>query len=210
MGGGHILVGQVAGQRSRVHTAVEPGNARQCLELGGKSKERGRAAAENAHVVQGLLAHAVACGQQSAVPLVPQRERKHAVDALDHSVAPLLVAVHQHLAVGARTEIVAPRLQLCAQLDEVVDLAVEDNLDAAVLVAEGLVSGGGQINHGQAPVAQTHTGRIPSALAVRATRGQGAKHRRQYGLRDGSTRRIDQAGNSTHGAYNLRDSTVAR
>jgi len=40
-GGGHILVGQVAGQRSRVHAAVEPGNARQCLSSEAKAKRGG-------------------------------------------------------------------------------------------------------------------------------------------------------------------------
>jgi hypothetical protein len=55
---------------------------------------------------------------------VPEREREHAVEALDAGGPPLAIGVQDHLGVGARVEDVAELLQVGHQLDVVVDLPV--------------------------------------------------------------------------------------
>jgi hypothetical protein len=90
--------------------------------------------------VERLDPDTVARQDQAALLRVPDPDREHAVDALEHRGAPLLVAVDDHLGVGVvGLEDVAAGEQLLAQRQVVVDLAVEDDLDAAVLVRHRLV-----------------------------------------------------------------------
>ena len=72
-----------------------------------------------------------------ASPAVPQRERKHAVELADHSVAVLFVKVRQHFRVRSAAKCMSTLFELCAQLAIVVDLAVEDYRDALVFVEAG-------------------------------------------------------------------------
>ncbi len=83
---------------------------------------------------------AVAREHEPAPRRVPDGDREHAAQALPEPVAPLLVAVDEHLGVGARAERVARRLELAHQLAVVVDLAVLDDDDRAVLVRDRLVA----------------------------------------------------------------------
>ena len=69
-------------------------------------------------------------------------------------LAPLLPAVHQHLGVTMRAEAVARLFKGPAKRLEVVDLPVEDDLDRAVLVAHGLITGL-QVDDLEAGVAQS-------------------------------------------------------
>ena len=57
-------------------------------------------------------------------------------------VAPFLVPVHEHLGVATRAERVAGALELVHELAVVVDLAVLDDDDRAVLVRDRLVAAG--------------------------------------------------------------------
>ena len=104
-------------------------------------------------VVQRLDAEAVARQEQRLLVAVPQREREHAAEALDAVLAPRLPGVHDDLGVAARAEDVAERLQLGDQLLVVVDLAVEDDDDAAVLVEQRLLAGR-EVDDRQAAVAE--------------------------------------------------------
>src|SRR5206468_12461461 len=91
-------------------------------------------------VVEGLDAEAVARGEEPAARPVPEREGPHAVEALDAALAPLAVGGEDHLRVGGAAEAVALRLELAPELPVVVDLAVVDELERAVLAREGLVA----------------------------------------------------------------------
>lgn len=51
----------------------------------------------------------------------------------------------------------APGLQLVTEGGEVIDLAVDDHPECAVLVAHGLAAGFGQVNDAQAPMAEAAT-----------------------------------------------------
>ena len=65
--------------------------------------------------------------------------------------------MHDYFGIAARVEDVAKRLQLGNQRLVVVDLAVEDDADAAVLVEQGLLAGC-QVDDRQAPVTKAEAG----------------------------------------------------
>ena len=85
--------------------------------------------------VDRLLAVAIASEQQLALLLVPDREREHAAQHRGRLVAVLLPEMGDDLDVGVAAEAVTARLEILAQLDVVVDLAVDGDDDGAVLVA---------------------------------------------------------------------------
>src|SRR5206468_11184857 len=114
-------------------------------------------------VVEGLDAEAVARGEEAAARPVPEREGPHAVEALDAALAPLAVGGEDDLGVGRATEAVAVRLQLATQLPVVVDLAVVDEPEGAVLAREGLVARVAQVDD-----------REPAEAERDAFRGEGA------------------------------------
>ena len=117
-----------------------------------------------------------------------------------------------HLGVGGRTERVPAGLQIATQFLEVVDLAVEDDLDLAVLVAKRLVPGV-QIDDRQSTMGQSDL--HPAAcgacgqesLVVRAAVGDRPRHPPQCGLGfDPVRNRANEACNTAHGS----DSWVGR
>ena len=130
---------------------------------------------------QRLLAEAIACQHQSFASRVPDGKGEHAAQPLYAILAPLLVGVDDHLGVGGRTERVPSGLQIATQFLEVVDLAVEDDLDLAVLVAKRLVPGV-QIDDRQSTMGQSDL--HPAAcgacgqesLVVRAAVGDRPRH----------------------------------
>jgi len=101
-----------------------------------------------------LDADAVAGQQQTLTPIIPDREGEHAAQMGDAVVAPLLVGVDDRLGVGRGGEPVAVGLELLAQLPEVVDLAVEDDPDAPVLVGDRLIAAG-EVDDGEPSHAET-------------------------------------------------------
>ena len=122
-------------------------------------------------VVDRLLAEAIAREEQPLAPRVPDGEREHPVDALRKRFAPLLVPVDEHLGVAVAAEHVSVRNQLGAQMQVVVDLAVEGDPDGPVLVRHRLGAGRGEIDDRQAPVAErdgpVHVQAAPVGAAMR-------------------------------------------
>ena len=115
--------------------------------------------------VEGLDAELVASGDEPSLAGVPEREGEDAVQ-LAHAIgAVLLVGVHDDLAVGAGREAVAAGLELFAQLAVVVDLAVDDRRDRAVLGVERLVAAG-HVDDRQARVGERERAEPSDALAV--------------------------------------------
>ncbi len=90
-------------------------------------------------VVERLDAEAIACEHEPSSDRIPDRKGEHAAEFLHAQLAPFLVAVDDDLGVGFGAEAVAVRDQLRANRGEVVDLAVEDGPDGAILVAQGLI-----------------------------------------------------------------------
>ena len=80
-------------------------------------------------------------GEEELAPLaVPDGKRKVPVQAQEELGTPLLVGVSDHLGVRAGRKGVTEPLQLLAELDVVVELAVLHDPEAAALVGEWLVA----------------------------------------------------------------------
>src|SRR3954471_5370694 len=103
-------------------------------------------------VIDRLLPQTVAGEEEAALVPVPDGEGEHPAQALGKLLAPLLVPVDQDLGVAVALEDVALGNQLALEIEEVVDLAVEDDPDAPVLVGHRLRAGGREIDDRQAPV----------------------------------------------------------
>src|SRR5438874_353903 len=104
------------------------------------SRGAGRAAVA-VPVVERLLADAVTRQEQTPAARVPHREGEHAAQPVHAGGTVRLPRAQQHLRVAAGGEPAAARLQLAAQVAEVVDLAVEDERDGAVLASHRLLAG---------------------------------------------------------------------
>ena len=129
---------------------------------------------------------------QRAKPNMPRRGE--AVRAV------LLVEVDDDLDVGAGAEAVAAGGELFAQLLEVVDLAVADDGDCAVLVRDRLITGL-EIDDAEAPEAQTDAGREVEALAVGAAMAQTVGHPLEHVAVDRPHRvRVDDTADPAHGS----------
>ena len=87
-------------------------------------------------------AEAVADQRQGPRAHVPEGDGKLAIEPCEGRLTPCLPAVDDDLGVARRAESVALDLQLGAELDVVVDLAIEDDPQRAVLVAQWLLARG--------------------------------------------------------------------
>ena len=88
----------------------------------------------------GLLAHVVAGEEEAAVRGVPDGGAEHAAQVGEAVLALLLVEVEDDFDVGACAEDVALVRELAAQVGAVVDFAVADEEDVALLVGNRLVA----------------------------------------------------------------------
>ncbi len=182
--------GEEGGDGARLDLAREARLLEQRLELGGEG-ERALAQA----VVERLDPEAVAGEQQALLALVPDRHREHAAQPLGEALAVLLVEVDEHLGVGGGAEAVAAALELTAQLAVVVDLAVLDDDDAAVLVGDRLIAAG-EVDDRESPHRQRHAVSGKAALAVRPPVHEPRVHPpHRLGVRAGP----DHATDPTHG-----------
>ena len=102
-------------------------------------------------VVERLDADAVADQPERLLASVPDGDGEHAPEAMQAVDAPLLEGVEDDLRIGVvRGPGVTPeRFELRADLGVVVDLAVEDDAQAAVLVGHGLVRRVAQVDDGE-------------------------------------------------------------
>jgi len=90
----------------------------------------------------GRLGQLVPREAQRAPAAVVDGEGENAAEPFGHASAVVLVEVHQHLCVRGTAELMPAGLQLGPQVAMVVDLAVVDDGDRAILVAHGLVPRG--------------------------------------------------------------------
>ncbi len=106
---------------------------------------------------------------------IPNRQAEHAVEMVQHVVAPLLVPVDDHFRVGAGLEDVAERLELPAQLLEVVDLAVEHDPHRSLGVSHRLMTAR-KIDDRQAPEPEPDRSAQHVAVVVRTAMRKAARH----------------------------------
>src|SRR5207237_597177 len=86
-----------------------------------------------------LDAEAIAREKQRRGVAIPERKSEHATEALDAVLTPRFPRMHDHLGVAARAKAMAKLHELGNELLIVVDLAVEDDDHAAVLVEPRLL-----------------------------------------------------------------------
>src|SRR5207247_8833884 len=113
------------------------------------------AAAGWVSVKERLLAQPIASQRELPPAVIPHGEGEHAAQVVEEPGALLLIEVHDHLCVRPRPKAVPPALELGAQFDEVVELAVQDNPYRAVFIDDGLPAGR-EIDERQTPARQAH------------------------------------------------------
>ena len=159
-------------------------------------------------VVQRLDAERVARQQQGLFGCIPQGKGVHAAQVLQHGRAFGLVQVQQDFGVGFGAEDVALRFELAAQFAVVVDLAVEGDDELAVGAVHRLRAALGEVDDGQAAVAQGDSSVIgePFALAVGAAGGHVVADGAQFGpvRRGGGGVEGVEAGYAAHGGLGVR------
>ena len=129
----HVLEAQILRQLLAVELLLERGMREERLDLAAVDQ-----AATVVLVVERLDAEQVARAHEALLRRVPDGDGEHAAQLLEHVRAPRLVAVDDGLGVAVRDKRVTHRLELGAQLLEVVDLAVERDGHRAVGVLHGL------------------------------------------------------------------------
>src|SRR5690606_5830159 len=165
---------QGLGVELRPHVGV----AEQRLDLGGEHEPVARLG-----VVERLDAEPVAGQEQPAPRPVPQREGEHPPQPVDAAVAVVLVEVRHDLGVALGAQAVAGAPERLGRLAVVVDLAVEDERHAAVLVRHRLPAAG-EVDDRQAVHAHHDRPLGEGAAVVGPAVDDGVEHRGQ-GLRRG-------------------------
>ena len=159
----HIAVAEIVLDSASVKITLEARVCGKCFEL----RAEHELAVVQQRVIQRLDAQAVTRKEKHLLIAVPQGKRKHAAKMLHTGFAPLLPRVHDDLGIGTRAKGVTKALQFGNQFDKVVNLAVEHHHHAAVLIEQRLLTAG-DVDDGQAPVAETHARFEVQASLVRA------------------------------------------
>ena len=136
---------QVQAERLGIERAIHARERQDRLQLG-REDEASAVTVE----VERLLSKAIAREEQRARVSVPQRQREHARELGQRRRAVELEQPQDDFGVGARTKRVPQVLQLGAQLAKVVDLAVVDEREAAIVTLHRLVARRRQILDGEA------------------------------------------------------------
>ena len=161
--------------------------ARQRPQLGGELD-----LAADVAVVERLDPVRVAREHEPAALRVPERDGEHAAQPLGEALAVLLVQVDEHLGVAARREPMPGPLELEAELAVVVELAVLDDRDPAVLVRDRLVARR-EVDDREAPGSEPDAALDVRAVRVRPALDEGCAHRREPAGVDGAAGGRDSA-----------------
>ena len=106
--------------------------------------------------------------------------------------------MNDYLGVTFGVEDVAQGLQFRNQLLVVVDFSVKDHYDRAVFVEQRLLAGG-NVDDGQAPMAQTYAGFDMQAALVRTAMQLRVVHTLEYGAVDvACAAGVKNSGNAAH------------
>src|SRR5262249_24668732 len=137
--------------------------------------------------------------QQDLLLTIPQRQREHAVEAEQSFLAPLGDRMEHHLGIAGRAELVASRLELNAQLTEIVDLAIVTQDIAGVRRQDWLMAGRTEVEDGQAAMAEREGAVDELALPVWAAVANGIGHSLQNDGRRRRAIKVQEACDPTHG-----------
>ena len=170
---GHVTIGEIfphsLGARSARHVRM----FEKRRQLGGEHEQTPR---RRMVIIKRLFAEPVAAAEKFPAPPVVDDERPHAVQAVDHFLAPLGIRLEQHLGVGVVRPEGAPRLlQFRAQLGEVVDLAVEHDAGRPVGVPHRLRSAR-KVEDAQTAVPEENAVTGTEPLGIRSAVDQAPRH----------------------------------
>ena len=150
-------------------------------------------------IIERLLAQAVAREQEPPARRIPDDKGEHAAQPLGQRIAPLFVAVDQHLGVALAAEEMALGDQLGAEIEVIVDFAIEGDVNGAVLVAHRLRAEGREVDDREPPMPERDRAVGEEAAAVGAAMSDHGGHPAQQ-LAVGGAREvaIEEAGNAAH------------
>ena len=151
------------------------GHVEQRLDL----RSEGKAPAGRSPVVERLHAERVARQQQPAPARLPEGENKHPVQPVQRIAAPCDQRFQQHFGVAVRAEAVPLGFEFGANLDEVVDLAVEHQHRAGFGIHHRLRASLAEVDDADAVVAECDTS-SGAEVGVR-TVGPAMANRRHHG-----------------------------
>ena len=182
--------GEVLGQAIRVDEGSQVWRGQQGLDLGGE-----QVAAAGLGEVEGLDAEVVPAehDDRHGGTFVEDGEGPHAVEAREAPEAPGLVGGEDDLGVAGRGEAATGSLELAAQLPEVVDLAVVDEVNVARRARHRLVAVL-EVDDRQAPVAEAGEVLLEVALVV----GPPVLDPLAHGREEVVIRWADEAGDPAH------------
>src|SRR6266508_2649874 len=153
-------------------------------------------------VVERLDPEAVAREQKLTAAYVPDGEAEHAAKPLDAARAEVFVEMDDGFGVAVRAEDVTVALEVAAQFAVVVDLAVEDDPDGAILVRDGLVAAI-QVDDAEAPHADGDAVPDVHALIVGTAMHHCAAHVANLVLEHGAAIPSNDSGYAAHGTVSL-------
>jgi hypothetical protein len=164
----------------------------QGVEFRGKSEQpEGR----SVMVIKRLFPETVAAGEKAPPLAVVDDESPHAVEMVDHVVAPLGISGEQHLGVGMISAKGLPAAhQFLPQSGKVVDLAVENDADGPFGIPHGLGTAF-EVEDAQAAVTEEHAVVRGVAFVVRTAVRQAPRHAHEIL----PCARSDKSRNAAHG-----------
>ena len=178
---GNIMEREIARDRQRVVLVTDPRQRGQRAQIGAVGE-----ATRGGGVEQRLFAETVAREMQHARIAIENRQRVHAVDALEEPVdAPAVVPLRKHLGVARRRERRPRAFELGAQRAIVVDLAVLEREHAPVARGKRLPPRR-EIDHREPPHAQRDARLDVQPFAVGATQTHRVEHHAQDAFRRSS------------------------
>ena len=152
-------------------------------------------------VEEGLDAEAVASGEEGAVSLIPEDEGELAAQAMKTLGTEILIEVQGDFTIGASAQVMPGLFQFALDGFVAVELAIDDDVNAAIFAGDGLVAGG-EVDDAEAGVAQGDfsVGGDPVAPAVGATVVEALRGSLKGDFGDGITTR-EQCDDSAHAAH---------
>ncbi len=159
-----------AREARRIHLARHGAACLQRLHLGGEAQ-----ASRLCREVERLDPQRIAGQQEAFVAVVPDGQAVHPPQAAEHGRALTGIEGEDDLGVAVRAEAHAFAFQLPAQIGEVVDLAVEDDMESPVRRRHGLGACLREVEDGEAAAGERHAAiaRRPGSGAVRTASRHG-------------------------------------
>ena len=192
---GGILEGEVALQCLLVQFLVKMRMVQETLDL--RAEHQG---AFHPGIIQRFDAKEVTGAEELLLFLVPDDEGKHAPQLVQQLFAVFFIAVEEHFRVGGGLEHMTCLQKVLFDFPIIVDLPVEGEDFATVLVQNGLASAF-QVDNGKPPKPQGDGTVHIIIRVVRATVTDGVRHRAEHTCILLSVAAVNKSNESAHGRY---------